>query len=224
MRYTTLTISALFASLAASGAWAQSTVAAAAPQAAVAVKQAAIATSPDGLIRAVSTDVLAKIKADPALQKGDINKISTLVESDILPHLDFRRMTASAVGRSWRDASPAQQAQLQAEFKTLLIRTYSGALSQVRNHTVDVKRLRANPADTEVIVKSELKASGQGQPVNLDYRLAKSGAIWRVYDVNVMGIWLIETYRADFASVVSQEGIDGLITRLKARNAANSGK
>ena len=179
------------------------------------------ASTPDALIRTVSSDVLARIKADKAIQGGDIGKIAALVDQKIMPYVDFQRMTASAVGRSWRTATPEQQAKIQAEFKTLLVRTYAGALSQVRNHTMDVKRLRAAPTDTEVTVKSELKSGGQ-QPIALDYRLEKTAQGWRVYDMNVMGVWLIETYRADFASVINAGGIDSLIAKLQERNKANA--
>ena len=179
------------------------------------------ASAPDTLIRTVSSDVLARIKADKAIQGGDIGKIAALVDQKIMPYVDFQRMTASAVGRSWRTATPEQQAKIQAEFKTLLVRTYAGALSQVRNHTMDVKRLRAAPTDTEVTVKSELKSGGQ-QPIALDYRLEKTAQGWRVYDMNVMGVWLIETYRADFASVINAGGIDSLIAKLQERNKANA--
>ena len=181
------------------------------------------AAAPDELIRSVSNDVLAQIKGDKAIQAGDISKIAALVDQKIMPYVDFQRMTASAVGRSWRSATPAQQSKIQAEFKTLLVRTYAGALSQVRNHTIDVKRLRAAPSDTEVVVKSELK-SGSQQPIALDYRLEKTAQGWRVYDMNVMGVWLIETYRADFGSVINAGGIDSLIAKLQERNAANAGK
>ena len=181
------------------------------------------AAAPDELIRSVSNDVLAQIKGDKAIQAGDISKIAALVDQKIMPYVDFQRMMASAVGRSWRSATPAQQSKIQAEFKTLLVRTYAGALSQVRNHTIDVKRLRAAPSDTEVVVKSELK-SGSQQPIALDYRLEKTTQGWRVYDMNVMGVWLIETYRADFGSVINAGGIDSLISKLQERNAANAAR
>ncbi len=216
------TLAFLLLPLFAGAALAQSAAPAAA-QATAAISQAAIASTPDGLIRAISNDVLAQIKADPAIQAGDTNKIMALVNQKIMPHVNFRRMTASAVGRSWRSATPQQQAKLEAEFKTLLVRTYSGAMKEVQNHSIDVKRLRAAPEDKEVVVKSELRAGG-GQPVALDYRLEKAGPIWRVYDVNVAGIWLVETYRADFGSVINAEGIDGLISKLEARNKLNAGK
>ena len=197
--------------------------AAPATQAAAPVAASANALAPDALINTVSSDVLAQIKNDKAIQAGDVGKIAILVDQKIMPYVDFQRMTASAVGRNWRSATPEQQAKIQAEFKTLLVRTYAGALSQVRNHTIAVKPLRAAPSDTEVVVKSELK-SGSQQPIALDYRLEKTAQGWRVYDMNVMGVWLIETYRADFGSVINAGGIDNLIAKLQERNKANAAK
>lgn len=197
--------------------------AAPATQAAAPVAASANALAPDALINTVSSDVLAQIKNDKAIQAGDVGKIAILVDQKIMPYVDFQRMTASAVGRNWRSATPEQQAKIQAEFKTLLVRTYAGALSQVRNHTISVKPLRAAPSDTEVVVKSELK-SGSQQPIALDYRLEKTAQGWRVYDMNVMGVWLIETYRADFGSVINAGGIDNLIAKLQERNKANAAK
>ncbi len=213
----------------ATAAWAATAKAPAAPAAltkpavdqTVATLVAVNDDAPDVLIRTLSTDVLARIKADAAMQAGDMAKISALVDQTIMPYVNFQRMTASAVGRPWRTATPAQQKQIQDEFKTLLLRTYAGALSQVRNQTVDVKRLRAAPTDKEVTVKSELKSSGNS-PVSLDYRLEKTAEGWRVYDMNVMGVWLIETYRADFASAVNAGGIDNLIAKLSERNKSNA--
>lgn len=213
----------------ATAAWAATAKAPAAPAAltkpavdqTVATLVAVNDDAPDVLIRTLSTDVLARIKADAAMQAGDMAKISALVDQTIMPYVNFQRMTASAVGRPWRTATPAQQKQIQDEFKTLLLRTYAGALSQVRNQTVDVKRLRAAPTDKEVTVKSELK-SGGNSPVSLDYRLEKTAEGWRVYDMNVMGVWLIETYRADFASAVNAGGIDNLIAKLTERNKSNA--
>ena len=204
----------------ATAAWAAT--AGAPPAAPAQLAQAPVnASAPDVLIRTLSDDVLARIKADPAVQAGDIAKISVLVDQTIMPYVNFQRMTASAVGRSWRTATPEQQKQIQDEFKILLLRTYSGALSQARTQTIDVKRLRAAPTDTEVTVKSEFK-SGGNSPVSVDYRLEKTDKGWRVYDMNVMGVWLIETYRADFASAVNAGGIDNLIAKLAERNKSNA--
>ncbi len=175
---------------------------------------------PDQLIKRLSAEVLDTIKADKDVQAGDVRKVTTFVDSKIMPHVNFTRMTASAVGRHWRQATPEQQKRLQDEFKTLLVRTYSGALSQVKDQTVSVKPLRANPTDTEVVVRSEVV--GRGDPIQLDYRLEKTAAGWRIYDLNVLGVWLVETYRTQFAQEVSARGIDGLIATLAERNKAGS--
>ena len=178
--------------------------------------------TPDGLIKRVSTEVLDNIKSDKSVQAGDMTKVMALVESQIMPNVNFNRMTASAVGRSWRQATPEQQKKLQDEFKTLLIRTYSGALAQVRDQTINVKPLRAAAGDTEVVVRSEI--IGRGDPVPLDYRMEKTPVGWKIYDLNVLNIWLVETYRTQFAQEISAKGIDGLITALSERNKSNAAK
>lgn len=178
--------------------------------------------TPDGLIKRVSTEVLDNIKSDKSVQAGDMTKVMALVESQIMPNVNFNRMTASAVGRSWRQATPEQQKKLQDEFKTLLIRTYSGALAQVRDQTINVKPLRAAAGDTEVVVRSEI--IGRGDPVPLDYRMEKTSTGWKIYDLNVLNIWLVETYRTQFAQEISAKGIDGLITALSERNKSNAAK
>ena len=144
------------------------------------------------------------------------------VDSQIMPNVNFVRMTASAVGRSWRQATPLQQKRLQEEFKTLLVRTYSGALAQVKDQTISVKPLRAAATDTEVVVRTEV--IGRSDPVQLDYRLEKVGTNWKIYDLNVLGVWLVETYRTQFAQEISAKGIDGLIASLAERNKANAAK
>ena len=153
-----------------------------------------------------------------------MQRIVALVDSKILPHVNFRRMTASSVGRYWRQATPEQQQRLQDEFKLLLVRTYAGALTQVKDQTVELKPLRAAPGDKEVIVRTEVR--GRGEPIQLDYRLESTPAGWKIYDVNVLGVWLVENYRSSFAQEINQAGIDGLIARLAERNktAAASGK
>lgn len=179
---------------------------------------------PDELIQRISTEVLGTIKADKSLQGGDTAKLVTLVDSKVLPHLNFARMTASAVGPGWRQASPEQQKRLQEEFKTLLVRTYSGALSQVSDQTIVVKPLRAAAEDKEVIVRTEVR--GRGEPIQLDYRLEKTpgqGAGWKIYNLNVLGVWLVETYRSQFAQEINAKGVDGLIASLAERNKTNAG-
>ncbi|MCU0922662.1 MAG: ABC transporter substrate-binding protein [Burkholderiaceae bacterium] len=173
-------------------------------------------TAPDDLIRKVSTEVIETVKSDKAIQAGDVSRIVTLVDTKVMPHVNFQRMTASAVGRNWRSATPEQQKRLQEEFKVLLVRSYAGALTQVKDQTVQMKPMRANPGDTEVVVRTEVK--GNGEPVQLDYRLEKSGDSWKIYDVNVLGVWLVEQYRTSFNQEISAGGIDGLIAKLSERN------
>ena len=180
--------------------------------------------APDALVKRLSTDVLETIKADKTIVMGDTAKVVSLVETKVMPHVNFERMTASAVGPSWRQATPEQKKRLQDEFKTLLVRTYSGALSQVSDQVITVKPFRAAAEDKEVIVRTEIR--GGGDPIQLDYRLEKtpgSGAGWKIYNLNVLGIWLVETYRSQFAQEINAKGIDGLITALAERNKANAG-
>ncbi len=174
------------------------------------------AEAPDVLIKRLSTEVLDAIKADKGVQAGDTTKVVALVDTKIMPNVNFARMTASAVGRNWKQASPEQQKRLQDEFKVLLVRTYSTALSEVRDQTIAMKPLRSSPEDTEVIVRSEVK--GRGDPIQLDYRMEKSATGWKIYDLNVLGVWLVETYRSQFAQEISANGVDGLITKLADRN------
>jgi len=174
------------------------------------------ATTPDALIKMVVTDVMASIKSDPDIQKGNIPKIVDLVEKKIVPYTDMRRTTEMAMGPNWKKATPEQQNQLVLEFKNLLIRTYSGALSQLHDQTVQFKALRAAPDDKEVIVKTVVL--GRGDPVPLDYRLEKTDKGWKVYDINIMGAWLVEAYRNQFSNQISQTGIDGLVKFLQERN------
>ncbi len=177
--------------------------------------------APDELIKRLSTDVLNTVRSDKNIKAGDVNKITALVDKTILPHVNFRRMTAAAVGPAWRQATPQQQARLQDEFKSLLVRTYSGALSQVNDLSIQVKPLRAGANDTDVLVRSEIL--GRGDPIQLDYRLEKApGEGWKIYNLNVMGVWLVETYRTQFAQEINAKGIDGLIESLAARNKANA--
>ncbi|MFC5521268.1 MlaC/ttg2D family ABC transporter substrate-binding protein [Polaromonas jejuensis] len=176
--------------------------------------------APDALIKRVSAEVLDNIKSDKAVKAGDVSKVLALVDSQVMPHVNFTRMTASAVGRNWRQATPDQKKRLQDEFKTLLVRTYSGALAQVSDQKVSVKPLRAEPADTEVVVRTEVL--GRGDPVQLDYRMEKTPSGWKIYDLNVLGIWLVETYRTQFAQEISANGVDGLIASLAQRNKSNA--
>ncbi len=181
------------------------------------------AKAPDTLIKEVSTDVLDAVKADKSIKQGDLTKIIALVDTKVMPYVDFQRMTASAVGRYWRQATPEQQKRLQDEFKLLLVRTYSGALAQVQDQTVELKPMRGGGGDDkEVVVKTEIK--GRGDPVQLDYRLGQTPGGWKVYDINVLGVWLVENYRNSFSQEISSGGIDGLIAKLQARNKSGAAK
>lgn len=179
--------------------------------------QAADNSTPDGLVRQLSTEVVEAVKGDKAIQAGDLGKIQALVDGKVMPHVDFKRLTSSAVGRHWRQATPEQQDRLQAEFRVLLMRTYAGALSQVKDQQLAFRPLRAAPTDTEVVVQTQVR--GKGDPIQLDYRLAKTDKGWVIYDMNVLGIWLGDQYRSSFAQEISAKGIDGLIKTLAERNA-----
>jgi phospholipid transport system substrate-binding protein len=176
--------------------------------------------APDAMIRRLSDEVLTTIRTDKSVQSGDINHIMAVVDSKIMPNVNFQRMTASAVGPAWRQATPEQRKRLQDEFKLLLVRTYSGALSQVSEETVNVKPLRAQPTDTDVVVRSEIR--GRGDPIQLEYRLEKGADGWKIYNLNVLGVWLVETYRSQFAQEINTKGVDGLIASLAERNRANA--
>jgi phospholipid transport system substrate-binding protein len=179
--------------------------------------------APDALIKRLSVDVLDTIKADKSIKAGDLSRVVALVDARILPNVNFQRMTASAVGPAWRQATSEQQKRLQEEFKILLVRTYSGALAQVTDQTISMKPMRASPDDKEVVVRSEIR--GGGDPIQLDYRLEKTpgqGAGWKIYNINVLGVWLVETYKSQFAQEINTKGLDGLIATLSERNKANA--
>lgn len=179
--------------------------------------------APDALVKRLSADVLETLRNDKSIKSGDVDKIIALVDKTIMPHVNFRRMTAAAVGPAWRRATPEQQQRLQDEFKQLLVRTYSGALNQVTDQSIVVKPLRAAPGDTDVLVRTEV--IGRGDPVQLDYRLEKATGAdggWKIYNLNVLGVWLVETYRSQFAQEINAKGVDGLIAALAARNKANA--
>jgi phospholipid transport system substrate-binding protein len=179
----------------------------------------------DALIRRLSTEVLDSIRSDKAIQAGDVSRIVALVDAKIMPNVNFHRMTASAVGPAWRQATPEQQKRLQEEFKILLVRTYAGALTQVSDQSIVIKPMRAAPEDKEVVVRSEVK--GRGDAIQLDYRLEKTtgeGAGWKIHNLNVLGVWLVETYRSQFAQEINAKGIDGLILTLAERNRSNAKK
>jgi phospholipid transport system substrate-binding protein len=178
---------------------------------------AADALAPDALAKSVTQDVLEAVRADKDLQSGNSQKVLQLVESKVLPHFDFARMTQLAMGRNWRRATPEQQKSLTNEFRTLLVRTYTAAFTQYRNQTVDYKPVKLAPADTDVIVKSIINQPG-AQPVAVDYGMFKSAEGWKVYDVKIEGISLVENYRGTFNTEVQRNGVDGLIKALSDKN------
>ena len=179
--------------------------------------------APDKLIQRLSTDVLDTIKSDTSIKSGDVEKIMGLVDTKIMPNVNFQRMTASAVGPSWRQATPEQQKRLEDEFKKLLVRTYAGALDQVSDQTVTVRPFRGSADEKEVLVRTEVR--GGGDPVQLDYRLEKTpgeAGGWKIYNLNVLGVWLVDTYRTQFSQQINSKGIDGLIAALAERNKRNA--
>ena len=187
----------------------------------------AVEESPDALIKRLSQEIVQTAKEDKEIQSGDKKRIFEFAESKVIPVLDFKRMTSLAVGKNWRDATTDQQAQLISEFRTLLIYTYSGAISQIKDQRIELKPSRADPVDTEVEVKS-LVIRPRDEPLQLNYRLEKLPEGWKIYDINVMGVWLVETYKGNFATEVGRSGIDGLIKTLTEKNrklaSVSSGK
>lgn len=173
--------------------------------------------APDALIRSLSHDLLNTIRADKELQAGNIEKINKVVDEKVLPYVDFEKMTRLTVGRGWRQASADQRKALVREFRLLLTYTYSGAVSQITDHKVEMRPFRAAPGDNDVIVRTHVVAS-RGEPIQLDYRMEKADAGWRIYDVNILGIWLVENYKNSFASEINANGVDGLIKSLTERN------
>lgn len=173
--------------------------------------------APDQLVKRLSTEILDAAKTDKEIQNGNRSRINDLVETKVLPFIDFNRMTSLAVGKSWRDSTPEQQKQLINEFRTLLIHTYSGAITQIRDQRVEFKPLRAAADDTEVEVKS-LVIQSRGEPLQLNYRLEKTATGWKIFDINVLGAWLVETYKGNFAAEISKNGVDGLIKTLSEKN------
>lgn len=178
--------------------------------------------APDQLVKRLSTEIVDAAKTDKEIQNGNRTRINDLVENKVLPFIDFNRMTALAVGKSWRDSTPDQQKQLINEFRTLLIHTYSGAITQIRDQRVEFKPLRAAPEDTEVEVKS-LVIQSRGEPLQLNYRLEKTANGWKIFDINVLGAWLVETYKGNFAAEISKGGVDGLIKTLSEKNKKLAG-
>ena len=172
----------------------------------------------DALVRQISVDVIDTAKADKAIQGGDLSRIATLVDTKVMPHVAFDVVTRSAVGPKWREATPEQRAKLQAEFKTLLVRVYAGALAQLKDQTVEITKTVPVPGGNQVVVQTEVR--GKGEPIKLDYRLDKPGDTWKIIDVNVGGLWLVTNYRTQFAQELTKGGLDGLIAALVERNKA----
>ena len=173
--------------------------------------------APDALVKRVSNEILELAKTDKQIQAGNQQRIMEVVQAKVIPHVNFQRMTAMAAGRFWREATPEQQAALTTEFRSLLIYTYSGAISQVRNQVLEFKPMRAGAGDDEVEVRSNV-IQPRGEPIQLNYRLEKTPAGWKIYDVNILGAWLVETYKGTFAAEINKGGIDGLIRALAERN------
>lgn len=173
--------------------------------------------APDVFIKRISQEVLETAKSDRDIQSGNQQKILDVVQSKILPNVDFQRMTALAAGRHWREATPEQQKRLTEEFRDLLVYTYAGAIAQIRDQQLEFKPMRNDPSDTDVEVRSQV-VQQRGEPIQLNYRLTKAGNTWKIYDLNVLGAWLVETYKGNFASEISKGGIDGLIKTLAERN------
>ncbi|MBU0918205.1 MAG: ABC transporter substrate-binding protein [Gammaproteobacteria bacterium] len=186
------------------------------PVAAATAAATAQAATPDAFIKRITDEVFATVKADKGIQQGDLRRVQAMVESKILPNVNLQRMTSAAVGRPWRQATPEQKQRLQEEFKTLLIYTYAGAAAQIKDQTIEYRPMRSRPEDTEVIVRTLVR--NKGEAIQLDYRLEKADAGWKIYDVNVLGAWLVQTYQSSFAQEVSASGIDGLIAKLVERN------
>lgn len=174
--------------------------------------------TPDALVRQISVDVINAVKADKGVQSGDMTRIAALVDTKVMPSVNFEVATRSAVGPQWRGATPEQRTQLQNEFKTLLLRLYAGALTQVKDQTVEVLKTLPAAGSTQVVVQTEVR--GTGEPIKLDYRLDKAADVWKIIDVNVGGIWLVQNYRSQFAGEITKGGIDGLIKTLVERNKA----
>jgi len=177
---------------------------------------------PEELVKKVTQEVMDAIKSDKQLAAGDRSRAVKLAEEKVLPHVDFEEATRIAAGRSWKQATPEQQKKLVAEFRNMLVRTYSSAIQPYEDQQIKVLPVRMKPGDTEVTVRNQLIRSG-GKPVPIDYAMRKTDAGWKIYDIVVEGVSLVLTYRSEFDAVVKQDGIDGLIKRLAQKNAPPGG-
>jgi phospholipid transport system substrate-binding protein len=178
-------------------------------------------TAPDAFVMSLSTEVIDAVKADKAIQAGDVSKIRTLVDTKVLPNVNLQRMVIKSVGQPWRSATPEQQKRLTEEFKTYLINTYSGALTQVRDQTVKLRPVRAGSSANEIVIGTDVVS--RGEPIQLDYRLEKAGDSWKIYDFNVLGLWATDSFRSQFARDLSGGGVDALIARLSEKNKQIAG-
>jgi len=182
--------------------------------------------APDAFMQQLSNELMEVVRKDPAVKSGDMQKLANLVDTRVLPNVNFQRITASAVGPAWRKATPEQQKRLQEEFKMLLVRSYAGALSQTKdNYTIVVKSFKGSAEDNEVVVRSEIR--GGNEPIPLDYRLEKNADApggWMIYNFNILGVWLVDNYRTQFSQEINAKGVDGLIATLAERNKSNSRK
>lgn len=183
----------------------------------LAISPAQAEIAPDALARNTTNEVMRIVKQDEDIKKGRSSKVYALVETKILPHFDFERMTKLAVARNWNDATSEQQQRLVDEFRALLVRTYAASISSVAEYKVDFKPVRVNGGETDVIVNSEVSKPG-APPITIDYRMEKLGDVWKVYDVMVDNVSLVTVYRNSFNSEVRKGGVDGLIQTLAKRN------
>jgi phospholipid transport system substrate-binding protein len=179
---------------------------------------AAAQEAPDALVKRISQDVLDAAKTDKEIQSGNQKRVLDLVETKILPYVDFQRMTSLAAGRYWREATPDQQKQLTSEFRSLLVFTYSGAIASIKDQKLQFEPLRADPGATDGVEVHSQVVQPRGETIQLNYRLEKVGTGWKIYDMNILGAWLIETYKGNFATEISKGGIDGLIKALADKN------
>jgi phospholipid transport system substrate-binding protein len=174
--------------------------------------------APDVLAKKVTDEVIGVLRADKDIQAGNTKKVLDLVESKILPHFNFARMTRLAVGAPWRQATPAQQQSLIHEFRTLLVNTYTSAFTQYRDQVIEYRPFKMAPGDTEVVVRSLIKQKTGADPIDINYSMEKVDGAWKVYDVVIAGVSLVQNYRSSFASEIQKSGVDGLIATLAAKN------
>jgi phospholipid transport system substrate-binding protein len=182
---------------------------------------AAAEVAPDAFVLKLSTEVIDAVKSDQAIQAGDVGRIRALVDTKVLPNVNLQRMVVKSVGPPWRSATAEQRERLTEEFKTYLINTYSGALTQVKDQTVKMRPLRAGANANEVVVGTDIV--NRGEPIQLDYRLEKAGDGWKIYDFNVLGLWATDSFRSQFSRDLSNGGVDALINRLAEKNKSVSG-